>query len=127
MKTMTYSIIALTLLLVVIAGCTTGNPQLVGMTAPEIRDEFKLGITTMDDVRAKLGEPMEKGVQTVPASGTNSSSEAKLVWYYRYQKVSGRFFTPFIPIRPQDNLRGRLMLGFNSSNILEHVDYYGNQ
>lgn len=119
--------LAIACLTVAVTGCTTGNARLAAMSAPEVRDTFKIGVTTTDDVRTALGEPMEFGVETVKDKGTNAVAEAKLIWYYSYQKVSARFFTPFIPPRPKDILRGRLMLGFNSSNVLEHVDYYGNQ
>ena len=127
MKTATYTALAVTIALAVVAGCTTGNARLAAMSAPQVRDTFKIGVTTTDDVRAALGEPTEFGVETVQGTGTNAASEAKLIWYYRYQKVSARFFTPFVPSRPKDNLSGRLMLGFNASNVLEHVDYYGDQ
>ncbi len=127
MKIALLTVLVIASLLVFVAGCTTGNARLAAMSAPEVRDTFKIGVTTADEVRAALGEPMEFGVQTVKDNGTNAVAEAKVIWYYRYQKVSARFFIPFIPSRPKDNLRGRLMLGFNSSNVLEHVDYYGDQ
>lgn len=127
MKTRACTTLAAILLLVTIAGCTMGNAKLAEMSASQIRDTFKIGVTTTADVRAVLGAPTEMGVQTVKGSEASSASDAKLVWYYRYQKMSARFFTPFVPVRPQDNLHGRLILGFDASNVLEHIDYYGDQ
>jgi hypothetical protein len=107
-------------LLGVLAGCVSGNIALGKMTAREIRDMFKIGTTTVDDVHAVLGDPISESI-----SGSN------LVWKYNYQSIGGRCFAvPIYPIilheRQGDQIKKSLFLFFGQSNVLENVYYHGN-
>jgi hypothetical protein len=104
----------------VLAGCVSGNTALGKMTAREVRDTFKIGTTTVDDVHALLGDPICESI-----SGSN------LVWRYEYKRIGGRCFAvPLYPIilseRQGDQIRKNLVLFFGQSNVLENVSYQGN-
>ncbi len=63
-----------------------------------------------------LGEPQSKGVR-----------DSQLLWYYRYQKLSGRFFVPLVPPPKDANLQGFLEVSFDDKNVVSHIDYYGDR
>ncbi len=63
-----------------------------------------------------LGEPRSQGVQ-----------DSQLLWFYQYQKMSWRFFVPFVPPPNDANLMGFLKVSFDDKKVVSRVDYRGSR